>query len=107
MHSISSSNIDGSDARIVLYSSRSVLSSYLDCNIWWRYCFKFWLYQELKIQFTLCSRYLKHPFSITVFEDLMYWSEWESHRIYQVKLPPMYQLFFGQTEPYIPFFSSG
>jgi len=49
MHSISSSNIDGSDARIVLYS----------------------------------SRYLKHPFSITVFEDLMYWSEWESHRIYQ------------------------
>ena len=32
------------------------------------------------------SRYLKHPFSITVFEDLMYWSEWESHRIYQVRI---------------------
>lgn len=26
---------------------------------------------------------LRHPFSITVFEDLMYWSEWETHSIYQ------------------------
>ena len=28
--------------------------------------------------------YLRHPFSISVFGGLMYWSEWDTHAIYQV-----------------------
>ena len=28
--------------------------------------------------------YLSHPFSISVFGGLMYWSEWDTHAIYQV-----------------------
>ena len=49
LNTVGSSNLDGSHARIVLYS----------------------------------PDYLKHPFSISVFEDLMYWTEWDSHTIYQ------------------------
>ena len=69
LHTVTSSNLDGSDTIIVLYS----------------------------------SIYLKHPFSISVFEvivieyykskcfnspllsvqDTMYWSEWESQSIFQ------------------------
>lgn len=29
------------------------------------------------------SIYLKHPFSITLFEDLMYWSEWSKRTIFR------------------------
>ena len=29
--------------------------------------------------------YLRHPFSISVFGGLMYWSEWDTHAIYQVQ----------------------
>ena len=28
--------------------------------------------------------YLRHPFSISVFGSTMYWSEWDTHAIYQV-----------------------
>jgi hypothetical protein len=28
---------------------------------------------------------LEHPFSITVFEDLVYWTDWHTHAIYQVR----------------------
>ena len=49
LNTVGSSNLDGSHARIVLYS----------------------------------PAYLKHPFSISVFEDLMYWTEWDSQKIYQ------------------------
>ena len=31
----------------------------------------------------LDSGRLKHPFSVTVFEDLVYWSDWHTHAIYQ------------------------
>ena len=28
---------------------------------------------------------LEHPFSITVFEDLVYWTDWHTHTIYQAQ----------------------
>ena len=49
LNTIGSANLDGSQARIILYS----------------------------------TSFLKHPFSISVFEDLMFWTEWDSHSIYQ------------------------
>ena len=49
LNTIGSANLDGSHARIILYS----------------------------------TAFLKHPFSISVFEDLMFWTEWDSHAIYQ------------------------
>lgn len=29
--------------------------------------------------------YLRHPFSITVFEDFLYWSDWETQAIHKVR----------------------
>ena len=29
------------------------------------------------------SEILRHPFSITVFEDWLYWSDWDSNAIYR------------------------
>ena len=46
---IGSSNLDGSDSRTILLS----------------------------------TKYLRHPFSISVFSDLVYWTEWDTHTIYQ------------------------
>ena len=49
LNTIGSSNLDGSGARTVLFS----------------------------------TQHLRHPFSISVFSDLMYWTEWDTHAIYQ------------------------
>merc|ERR1711962_722137 len=49
LSTIGSSALDGSEARIILFSTST----------------------------------LRHPFSIAVFEDFMYWSEWESRTIYK------------------------
>ena len=27
--------------------------------------------------------FLRHPFSISVFEDWMYWTEWDTHAVYR------------------------
>ena len=31
----------------------------------------------------LSNQHLRHPFSISVFSDMMYWTEWDTHAIYQ------------------------
>lgn len=49
MNTVGSSNLDGTEARVVLFS----------------------------------PEYLSHPFSISVFEDSMFWSEWSSRNIYK------------------------
>lgn len=46
---ISSSNFDGSDRRVILYS----------------------------------SEYLRHPFSITTFEDYVYWTDWDKAAVFK------------------------
>lgn len=46
---ISSSNLDGSDRRVVLYS----------------------------------AEFLRHPFSITVFEDYVYWTDWDKAAVFK------------------------
>ena len=48
LSTIGSADLDGSNARIVFYS----------------------------------TTYLKHPFSISLWEDKMYWTEWDTHSIY-------------------------
>ena len=49
LHTIGSSNLDGSGATTILFS----------------------------------TQHLRHPFSISVFSDLMFWTEWDTHAIYQ------------------------
>ena len=49
LHTIGSSNLDGSGATTVLFS----------------------------------TRHLRHPFSISVFSHLVFWTEWGTHAIYQ------------------------
>ena len=49
LHTVGSSNLDGSGATTVLFS----------------------------------TRHLRHQFSISVFSDLMFWTEWDTRAIYQ------------------------
>jgi len=84
LSTIGSSALDGSEARIVLFSTTT----------------------------------LRHPFSIAVFEDFMYWSEWESRTIYRAdkftgqnetaitgslgQLPMVIQIYHGEHQPQFP-----
>jgi len=84
LSTIGSSALDGSEARIVLFSTTT----------------------------------LRHPFSIAVFEDFMYWSEWESRTIYRAdkftgqnetaitgslgQLPMVIQIYHGLNQPQFP-----
>merc|ERR1711962_346528 len=84
LSTIGSSALDGSEARIILFSTST----------------------------------LRHPFSIAVFEDFMYWSEWESRTIFKAdkfsgknvtaitghlgQLPMVVQVYHGQNQPHFP-----
>ena len=49
----------------------------------WVYCLKISNEESFLCRTILSSLdYLRHPFSISVFGGLMYWSEWDTHAIY-------------------------
>ena len=39
--------------------------------------------------------YLAHPFSVAVFADTVYWTEWDTHAIYQVNFLYLCFTFIG------------